>query len=271
MIGQNNLIRNLAYLIENKTFPRFSILVGPEGSGKKELSKLISKMSGYTRAVYGISVDNIRQLISDAYKVTLPTIYVIADADSMSPAAKNALLKVTEETPQNAYFILTLTDLNNTLPTIKSRGTVFYMDPYDEYAIKFYYDTKYAKSEEECDIVTAICSTPGEVDKVVEMGTTEFYGYVEKVVDNIATVSGSNSFKIAQKIKMKETETDKYDIKLFLKAFMTICASRLRTDPLRYAEGIKITSKYLQELRITGINKASLFDMFILDIRKEWR
>lgn len=272
MIGQNNLIHNIDTLIENKAFPRFSIIVGPEGSGKKEIAKHISNEFGYIRAIYGISVDNIRQLISDAYKVTLPTVYVIADADSMSPAAKNALLKVTEEPPQNAYFILTLTDLNNTLHTIKSRGTVFYMDPYSEFDIEHYYDAKYFQpGNDECDIITAICSTPGEVDKVVEMGTTEFYGYVEKVVDNIATVSGSNSFKIAQKIKFKETDTDKYDLKLFLKAFMTICASRLRTDPIRYAEGIKVSSKYLQELRITGINKASLFDMFILDIRKEWR
>ena len=270
MIGQNNLIHNIDNLIKNNSFPRFSIIVGPEGSGKKEIAKYISNEFGYIRAVYGISVDNIRQLISDAYKVAFPTVYVLADADNMSPAAKNALLKVTEEPPQNAYFILTLTDLNNTLHTIKSRGTVFYMDPYDAYAIKIYYDSKYSKSVEERDIITAICSTPGEVDKVVEMGTTEFYGYVEKVVDNIAVVSGSNSFKIAQKIKLKETDTDKYDLKLFLKAFMTICASRLRTDPLRYAEGIKVASRYLQELRITGINKASLFDMFILDIRKEW-
>ena len=270
MIGQNNLIHNIDTLIENKAFPRFSIIVGPEGSGKKEIAKHISNEFGYMRAEYGISVDTIRQLISDAYKVAYPTVYVIADADNMSPAAKNALLKVTEEPPQNAYFILTLADLSNTLHTIKSRGTVFYMDPYDEYAIKYYYNTKYAKSKEECDIITAICSTPGEVDKVVEMDTTEFYGYVEKVVDNIAVVSGSNSFKIAQKIKMKETETDKYDLKLFLKAFMTICSSRLRTDPIRYANGIKVASKYLQELRITGINKTSLFDMFILDIRKEW-
>jgi hypothetical protein len=144
------------------------------------------------------------------------------------------------------------------------------MDPYDEYAIKVYYDSKYSESVDERTIIAEICSTPGEVDKVVEMGTTEFYGYVEKVVDNIAVVSGSNSFKIAQKIKLKETDTDKYDLKLFLKAFMSICSVRLRTDPIRYANGIKVTSKYLQELRITGINKASLFDMFILDIRKEW-
>ena len=51
---------------------------------------------------------------------------------------------------------------------------------------------------------------------------------------------------------------------------MTVCSDRLRDDPLRYAAGIKCTTKYLQELRITGINKQSTFDMWLLDVRKEW-
>jgi hypothetical protein len=128
----------------------------------------------------------------------------------------------------------------------------------------------YPSFTDERQIVDDLCVTPGEVDLLMEMGPVEFYEYAEKVVDNVAVVSGANSFKIAQKIKFKDTDTDKYDLRLFWKAFMTICSSRLREDPHRYAEGIKITSKYLQELRITGINKASTFDCWLLDIRKEW-
>ena len=37
MIGQHNLQSRIKQLIENRTFPRFSILVGPKGSGKKTL------------------------------------------------------------------------------------------------------------------------------------------------------------------------------------------------------------------------------------------
>jgi hypothetical protein len=102
------------------------------------------------------------------------------------------------------------------------------------------------------------------------MNATEFYEYAEKVVDNVATVSGSNSFKIAGKIRFKDADDTKYDLRLFWKAFMNICTGRLREDPLRYVMGIKITSKYLQELRITGINKQSSFDCWLLDVRKEW-
>jgi replication-associated recombination protein RarA len=270
MIGQYHLRHQIDTLIENETFPRFSILVGPEGSGKKMMSKHIASRLGALHTIRGVGVDDVRDLIQEAYRVSAPIVYVVADADKMSPAAKNALLKVTEEPPKQAYIILTLTDLNNTINTIRSRGQVLYMDSYTVDNISEYYRTVYEELATDMGIITDLCVTPGEVDLLMQMSPTEFYEYVEKVVDNIAVVSGANSFKIAQKIKFKDTDEDKYDLKLFWKAFMTICSSRLREDPHRYAEGIKITSKYLQELRITGINKQSTFDCWLLDLRKEW-
>lgn len=270
MIGQKQLLSQIDTLIENDTFPRFSIIVGPEGSGKKMISKHIATKLGALHTERGIGVDDVRDLIQDAYKVSAPIVYVVANADKMSPAAKNALLKITEEPPKSAYIIVTLTDLNNTINTIRSRGQVLYMDSYTVDNIDEYYKNMYPSFTDERQIVDDLCVTPGEVDLLMEMGPVEFYEYAEKVVDNIATVSGANSFKISQKIKFKDTDTDKYDLRLFWKAFMTICSSRLREDPHRYAEGIKITSKYLQELRITGINKQSTFDCWLLDIRKEW-
>jgi DNA polymerase-3 subunit delta' len=270
LIGQTAFINNVNNLISSNKYPRFSIIVGQRGSGKKKVANYISSKLGCVSANYGIGVDDVRQMISDAYRVSMPMVYMLPDADRMSPAAKNALLKVTEEPPQNAYFILTLTDLNNTLGTIKSRGTVFYMDPYKVSDIEEYCNANYTVSEEDLRTLGELCETPGEVDTIVNMGTTDFYSYVEKVVDNIATVSGSNSFKIATQIRFKETDADKYDLRLFWKAFMNICTLRLREDTYKYSVGIRITSQYLQELRVVGINKQSTFDCWLLDIRKEW-
>ena len=270
MRGQHNLQNRIKDLVENGRFPRFCIIVGQEGSGRKTVSQFIARQLGAQCAIVGIGVDDVRTFVSEAYRIAMPIVYVFADADRMSPAAKNALLKVTEEPPQNAYFIMTLSDLNATLGTIRSRGTVMYMDPYSRDEIDCYYHDNFSSYTDERAIVDSLCETPGEVEKLVAMGTTEFYDYVVKVVDNIAEVSGSNSFKIANQIRFKDTDENKYDLRLFWKAFMAICADRLRDDPLRYAAGIKLTSKYLQELRITGINKQSTFDMWLLDIRKEW-
>ena len=41
MIGQHNLQSRIEHLIDSGTFPRFSILVGPKGSGKKTFANWI--------------------------------------------------------------------------------------------------------------------------------------------------------------------------------------------------------------------------------------
>lgn len=276
MIGQIELKNKIMSQISNNTFPRFSILVGQSGSGKKMMCKFISThLNAYTYYCE-TGVDAIRKMITESYKVSSKILYIIADADKMSLAAKNALLKVTEDPPQNAYFVITITDTNNILSTIKSRGTTFYMNTYtvDELVEYGKTVTNYTLSDEDIYILKNICETPGEVNKLFSTSDTmlaqNFYNYVEKVVDNIALVSGANSFKIGDRIAFKDTDTDKFDLQLFWKAFMTVCIDRLTTDPFKYSLGIKTTSKYLQELRVVGINKQATFDMWILDIRQEW-
>ena len=271
MIGQNHLKQVIKDQVDSNTWPRFSILVGPEGSGKKTICKYVAACLKAQISVRNIGVDDIRQVVSEAYKVAMPIIYVIADADRMSLPAKNALLKVTEEPPQSAYFILTLQDANNTLSTIRSRGTIYYMDSYSADEIDEYYHNNHASYSDERLLVNMLCQTPREVDVLVEMGATSFYDFVNTVVDNIAEVQGANAFKIADRIKLKDSDENKYDLKLFWKAFMSICLSRLKECPLKYAMGIKTTSKIMQDLRINGISKQSTFDMWILNMREVWR
>lgn len=264
MIGQRNLQSRIEQLIENGTFPRFSIFVGLKGSGKKTFAQFIRhKFRDALFADIGIGVDAIRDIISNAYKVTSPIIYLIADADNMSNAAKNALLKVTEEPPNNAYWIMTLEDENNTLETIRSRGTVFHMDRYTPDEIIEYVEQKYGDTSEGIKIITDICDTPGDVNILVKMGVKEFYDYVQLVVDNIAEVSLANAFKIPSKVALKD-DAEGYDLRLFWKAFM-----KVSFDIGRY-NGIYTTAKYLQKLRVKGINRSMLMDNWVLEIRELW-
>ena len=211
MIGQKNLQNQIEQLIENDTFPRFSILVGPKGSGRKTFAPYIA---GYMRAnwvhAFDVKIDTIREIIQQSYKVVDNTVYFIPDADNMSPAAKNALLKVTEEPPNNAYFIMTLEDENNTLETIRSRGTVFHMDRYTPDEIEEYWRSRYTSIQDNPWIHKELCETPGDVDLLVKMGTLQFYEYVKLVVDNIAEVSLANAFKIPSKVALKE-DAEGYD------------------------------------------------------------
>lgn len=272
MIGQE-YVRNLVETqINNGTFPRFSILVGQRGSGKKLLGNYIAKLLNASVYMCGTAVSEIRDAINQSYRIGERILYVIPDADTLSLAAKNALLKVTEEPPRNAYFLMTLQDQNNTLDTIRSRGTVFFMDNYTPKEIEqFCFESfPWKFEEEEMRIITDLCETPLEVLELHSCGVQSFFDYVTLVTENIDKVSGSNSFKIASKIAFKEEDEGKYSLRLFWKAFMTVCARQLLQNPVKYSSGVQITSKYLQELRITGINKVSTFDQWILDIRSSW-
>lgn len=271
MIGQHKLLATIDNMLESG-FPRFTIIVGGMRSGKKLLANYISqKLNAHT--IYSdIKVDDIREIINLSYKQSEPTVYVIPNADKMSIAAKNALLKVTEEPPRQSYFIMTLLDDSSTLATLKSRGTMLYIQPYTpdelmEYAVSKGYNIDHDTAD--ALLISQICSTPGEVDLLVAQGNiVEFYDFVNTVVDNIGKVNGANAFKIALKLDLKDNGEEGYNINLFLKTIIYVLGKRMLEEPKRaYVDCIRITSNYISQLSIKGVNKASTIDMWILEMR----
>ena len=277
MIGQKTLQTKINSLIESNKFPRFGLIVGDMGSGRKTIiSQIIGPQLGTVVRVKDNSVESVRKVIEVAYTTTVPMVYVFADIDNMSLSAKNALLKVTEEPPNNACFLMTVTSTDNVLPTILSRAYVFQMDSYtrdeiEQYYKEAYYNEPHSVVKEDLPIVGRYCKTPGDVDLLLSYNPKEFHKYVTLVIDNIAEVSGANSFKIGNKLNLKkdEEQTDKYDLALFWKAFNEMCLLRLY-ESRKYSEGIEITVKYLTDLRINGLNKQFAFDNWLLDIRRAW-
>ena len=270
MIGQTKVLENIKR-IANGNFPRFSIICGQKHGGKKLIAKEIAKTLNAQLISTDVKVDTIRDIIKLAYKQTEPTVYLLADADKMSLAAKNALLKITEEPPQKAYFIMTITDINNTLQTLRSRGTILNLDPYTPDELLRYADEKgYDLNEAEEHIVTNICTVPGEIDLIVRYNIIEFYKFVETVIKNIGVVNGANAFKIASRFNYKEGDGG-WDISLFFKAIMYASRQLMIETPSReLKDTIKVTSKYLSQLNINGVNKSSTVDMWILETRGVW-
>lgn len=73
-----------------------------------------------------INVDQIRQVSTDA--CVLPNeaarkVYIIDEADTMNVPAQNAALKLLEEPPAGAMFILCVSNADRLLPTVRSRCT----------------------------------------------------------------------------------------------------------------------------------------------------
>ena len=84
-----------------------------------------------------ITVDQIRALRSDAYirpNEGRRKVYVIAPADAMNPAAQNALLKVLEEGPAYAAFLLDAAQPGKLLDTVRSRCELLTLPPAEERA-----------------------------------------------------------------------------------------------------------------------------------------
>lgn len=279
MIGQSNLLTIIDEQIMMDEFPRFSIIIGPEGSGKKTLAKAMAFALESRCNFIEPKIDAVREMIKECYIINDTMVYVIADADSMSISAKNAMLKICEETPKKAYIIMTVCDDSSLLDTIKSRASIYRMSPYTPAELLDYARLSKGNLSNAGElIVQDLCETPGDVNKLYAVGVEAFYKFVEKVVDNIADVSTANALKILDSIDTKGNDEDKYDMVLFLRAFKAVCGKEMRKavaqndveGQMYFSAGIKVASNTLSKMSITGINKGALFDMFILDIRKEW-
>lgn len=275
MIGQKQLCSTVESMLKANTFPQFTIFVGLRGSGRKtfirETFKGIYLEDG--------KIDSVRKMIQMAYKMKNQT-FIMPDVDNMSNAARNALLKVVEECPNNNSFIMTLEDENNTLETIRSRATIFHMDKYSSHELVHYVTQNIRvrpdiNAREYINRLVNLSETPGDINILASQDVDKFYEYVQLVVDNIAEVSTANAFKIPSKVALKD-DAEGYDLRLFWKAFMHICMckagehNRTATEILDYGEAVRITSRCLQQLRIRGINKQMLLDVWVLEVREIW-
>ena len=143
------------------------ILVGPEGSGKKTLSRILAatyQCSGNGEAPCGlcsncykifggghpdvITVDSekatlpisvIRDMQADAYirpNEGRRKVYLIPRAHDMQPPAQNALLKLLEEPPSYCAFILMTDNAEKLLPTVRSRAVELNLFPLSDLDLK---------------------------------------------------------------------------------------------------------------------------------------
>jgi len=274
MIGQTHLLNKIDKLIQNG-FPRFILLVGEKGSGKKLMSREIANKLGFPLVPIGVGVDEVREVIINSYRNTEPIVYVIPDTDKMSVAAKNALLKITEEPPQKAYFIMTVTNSANTLPTILSRACVLDMDSYTTNQLREYLADKYPShtlSIDDVEFVVKTASVPQEIDTLMTYDVPEVKNYVEMVSQKLHTVSSANAFKIESKLALKKDE-DKWDMLLFVKALRhELVKLLIATRQPQYYETYKLACQLVQELKYkNSVNRQYCMDKFIIQMRKCWR
>ncbi len=156
-LGNEPLKARLRAMIERRTLPHAWILLGPRGSGRRTLARLIAasllcEHAGSAAAPCGAceACRRIREGIHPDFETVLPEegkssisvkqiremrasmslsavesdcrVFLIEEADKMSAAAQNALLISLEEPPNGVFLFLISENEEALLPTVRSRA-----------------------------------------------------------------------------------------------------------------------------------------------------
>lgn len=269
MIGQNSILQTVDAWIKTDNTPRFMIISGGRGCGKSTLAKEIARRMKAYLIPCELSVDAVREAVNNCYKCSAPTVYLFSNADTMSMSAKNAMLKITEEPPRQAHFIVTVQNSVNMLETLRSRATNITMQPYTSEELDKFYDMYTHKKN---TLIREVCDAPGMMLEMEKVDVEDLLTFCETIVDNIQSVTGVNAFKIVQRIRLKE-EGEGYDPELFFNCMIYELLRRVQegasSDQLiKYARMLNTTCKYRREFNLTGVKKDSTMDMWVLEMRE---
>ena len=124
-----------------------------------------------------ISVDEIREQVNQTVAIkpyaSERKIYLIPNADKMTPQAQNALLKTLEEPPEYVTILLLAANPQKFLPTILSRVVQWKMNPVAKEEIVSYLISKHDVEKEKAEFCAAF--SMGNIGKAIRLATVSDY------------------------------------------------------------------------------------------------
>lgn len=250
VIGRKDLIEYIQKAVTQDTVSHAYILCGERGSGKKMLADLYAMTlqceKGGPEPCYechsckqmssgnqpdvirvthekpnSISVDDIREQINNDVMIkpysSKYKIYIIPEADLMTPQAQNALLKTIEEPPEYAVFFLLVENTEHLLPTINSRCVMLRLRNVKDSLIKLYLMEKMEIPDYKANICTAFAQ--GNVGRAIMLATSEHFNEIKD--EAVQLLKYINDMEISEIVAaIKQITKYKMDINDYLDIIM---------------------------------------------------
>ena len=211
VVGHKDIINYIRNAVLNDKVSHAYILNGERGSGKKLLANLFAmtllceqggpdpcnQCHSCKQAESGnhpdiirvthekpnsISVDDIRTQVNNTvdikpyqgpYKV-----YIIPQADLMTPQAQNALLKTIEEPPEYAVFLLLTENAETLLATINSRCVMLKLRNIKDTLIKKYLMENLQIPDYKADVCTEFAQ--GNMERAIMLANSEHFNEIRE-------------------------------------------------------------------------------------------
>ncbi|MBR5809244.1 MAG: DNA polymerase III subunit [Clostridia bacterium] len=237
-----NLINNIRSAIANQAY----IFEGERGVGAKECARLFasalvckntsSAPCGVCNAcimakaeshpdIYelmpvegkrNISVDQIRSVVTDAYTKPYESekkVYIIAYGDDMNEQAQNAFLKVLEEPPEYAVFVILAENNESLLPTIRSRCTAIRFNPVPDKKVEEYIRKNFPESAAKIDFLVQYAGgVVGDVEKI--LNTENFVPLRRESLDMLSCLLTDRKLDAYQVAEFMEENKEDADLVL---------------------------------------------------------
>ena len=233
VVGHKDILKYISSAVENNRVSHAYILNGERGSGKKMLANLFAmtllcetgdnepcgKCHSCKQAESGnhpdiirvthekpnsISVDDIRTQVNNTvdikpyqgpYKV-----YIIPQADMMTPQAQNAILKTIEEPPSDAVFLLLTENAETLLPTINSRCVLLKLRNIKDTLIKKYLMENLEIPDYKADMCTAFAQ--GNMGRAIMLANSDHFNEIrEEAVQLLKHISEMELNEIVAAVK----------------------------------------------------------------------
>jgi len=131
IIGNEETIEYLENILPSKKRPHVFLLHGPSGCGKTTLARIIANSLEVSNMDFieinsadFRGIDTVREMIRNSSYHSIggkDRLWIIDEVHKATIDAQNALLKLLEDTPKNAYYVLCTTDPEKLLKTVRGR------------------------------------------------------------------------------------------------------------------------------------------------------